>query len=430
MAEKNWSGNVTYSASHVERPEKLVHAQELIASAERVRMVGTRHSFTHIADGDVMLDATALPEYLELSADRSTVRVNAGMTYGRLAELLSPMGLTVSNFASLPHISIAGAVATGTHGSGLANPNLSAAVKAVQLITATGELVEFKAGDDDFDGAVVSLGALGLVVDVTLELVPVFDVAQTIYDEVSIPEIAKDIDALMRSAYSISAFTPWPGSDGIDENNQVWVKRRVGDEPSEAGEAFLSGLSEAGEARHPIRSLDASACTTQLGEPGPPVDRLPHFRLDFTPSHGDEIQSEFFVPWANATEAILAMHALGPNIADALMIGEIRAVAADTQWMSPHYGRDSLAFHFTWHNDQALAEDAARRVVDALMPFGVRPHWGKVFDHRQWNGPILPRTVDFLALVDRSDPSGKFANDWFQRVLRSYLPGHPAGGST
>jgi len=413
VTETNWGGNVTFSAQEVVRPESRTQAQELITAADNVRVVGTRHSFNRIADGVVMLDSSSLPEFLEISADRTSVRVNGSMTYGRLAELLGPLRLTVANFASLPHISIAGAIATGTHGSGHRNPNLGAVVRAVQLISGGGDLVELAAGDDGYEAAVVSLGALGLVTTVELDVVPTFEVAQTVYDGISIADVATHANELLCAAYSVSVFTTWS-----DEPNQVWVKRRVGDEPT-AGEPLLAGLPKADTARHPIQGLDAPACTTQLGEPGAPVDRLPHFKLDFTPSVGDEIQSEFFVGFDDASSAIRAVAATGANIADALLVGEIRTVAADSQWMSPCCGRDSVAFHFTWRPDQAHAEGAARRVADALAPFGVRPHWGKVFDHSQFDIASIRHRHDFLAVVGQLDPTGTFSNEWFETVVRN-----------
>lgn len=419
MNEVNWGGNVAFSAQQVHRPQTLAQAQQIVARADRLRVVGSRHSFSRIADGIEMLDPGSLPEAFEVASDRATVRVNGAMTYGRLAQLLAPTGLTIANFASLPHISIAGAVATGTHGSGRTNQNLGSAVRRVQLLTARGELVELAARDEGFDGAIVSLGALGLVTEVDLEVLPVFDVAQTVYEGFSVEDIAANVDALMSAAYSVSVFTMWrTGSDG-DQHNQVWAKRRVGDEPPAASQSILSSLTPADAARHPIKGIDAGACTQQFGEPGAPVDRLPHFRLDFVPSSGEEIQSEFFVGYQDAAAAVRALASIGPDLADALMAGEIRTVAADSQWMSPHFGRDSLAFHFTWVPDQALAEAAARKVAEALSPFDVRPHWGKVFDHRQFDIAGIEHRDRFLGLVDHLDPAGTFCNDWFTTVIRN-----------
>lgn len=408
----NWAGNITFDEDSIRRPGSLSEAQELIASSPKARALGSRHSFTNIATAPTIIDTTGLPEFLEFSADRTSVRVNGSMTYGRLADLIAPLGLALSNFASLPHISIAGAIATGTHGSGDKNQNLAASVSSVQLITGTGELANFSRGDEDFDGAVVSLGALGLVTAVTVDVEPSFEVAQRVYDGRTIEHLADNFDAIFGAGYSVSAFTRW---DTID---QIWVKERVGQSVPDESQAFLDTLDEATDKRHPILELDAEACTDQLGVPGAAVDRLPHFKLDFTPSVGEELQSEFFVDRGHAADAIRRVHSIGDDIAEALLVSELRTVAADTQWMSPHVGRDSLAFHFTWVPDEALAESAARHVATALQSLEPRAHWGKVFDASAFDlGQYVGRTR-FLDLVDRLDPTGTFTNDWFDSTVR------------
>ena len=333
-------------------------------------------------------------------------------TYAAVAAALNEHGLALPNMASLPHISVAGAISTGTHGSGDRNQNLAASVSALSMLTGSGEVVELSRGDADFAGAVVGLGAVGIITEVTVDVVPTFDVEQTVYDGPSLETFAASVDAAFAAGYSVSAFTHWAG-----QADQVWVKAKVGDAVPDGSAAFLETLTPAPVRRHPIVELDASGCTEQLGIPGRWSDRLPHFQMGFTPSAGDEIQSEFFVDRIHAPDAIEAMSRIGADIADALMVGEIRTVARDDLWMSPHSGRDSLAFHFTWHPGQALAEDAARRVAEALSPSGVRPHWGKVFDHEQIDWVQYPRRGDFLSLVNRLDPDSVFRNDWFSEVF-------------
>ena len=408
---KNWAGNITFNSEHVASPKSLGEAQQLIASSSKVRALGSRHSFSRIADSETILDTSKLPEFVEFNADRTSVRVNGSMTYGRLAELLAPVGLTLSNFASLPHISVAGAGATGTHGSGSANQNLAASVSAIQLIIGTGELIEFARGDETFDGAVVSLGALGLVTSVSIDVEPAFMVSQTVYDSMSIDALIDDFDALFDSAYSVSAFTRWHSIE------QLWVKERVVDSMAVQTASAFDGLEQAGEKRHPIRELDAEACTDQLGVPGPAVDRLPHFKLEFTPSAGDEIQSEFFVDRSNAADAIRSVAAIEPDIAEALMVSELRTVRGDSQWMSPHVGRDSLALHFTWNPDQLLAEDAARRVAEALGPLEPRAHWGKVFDPAMFDMSQYAKRPQFIQFVESLDENRTFTNDWFDTII-------------
>lgn len=403
---QNWAGNVTYSASEVTRPSSMSELAAALTSAPQVRALGSRHSFSTIADAATIIDTRGLPEFLELSADRDAVTVNGSMTYGRLVELIAPFRFAVHNLASLPHISIAGAVSTGTHGSGDRNGNLATAVRALQLMTPEGEIIALQRGDRDFAGAVVSLGALGVVTSVTLDIEPAFEVEQRVYDGPSLETIGASFDEIFSSAYSVSVFTMWQG-----RAEQVWVKHRVSEE------ARSLSLTEASEKRHPILGIDAEACTDQFGVAGSWADRLPHFKMNFTPSAGEEIQSEFFVDRSDAPAAIAAIDAVGADIADALLISELRTVAADDLWMSPHVGRDSLAIHFTWVPDQLLAEAAARTVANAIGDLAPRAHWGKVFDPAQFDLGQFDRLAEFIALVDRADPNGRFRNEWYQSIF-------------
>ncbi len=408
---KNWGGNVTYGAAQVHRPTSLAQLHDVVTTSQSMRCLGSRHSFNTIADGDTILDTSGLPEFVEIGADRTTVTVNGSMTYGRLAELLRPLGFALHNLASLPHISIAGAIATGTHGSGDGNGNLATAVAGLQVMRSNGEVQQVERIHRDFDGCVVSLGLLGVVTAVTLDVEPDYLVEQRVYEGITIDELAGRVDEIFGSGYSVSAFTRWR-----DVIEQVWIKSRTGD-PSPGGPVAPSGLVDATEKRHPIVGLDASASTEQFGTPGRWSDRLPHFEMAFTPSVGDEIQSEFFVDRRDSVEAIRAVATVGEAIHDALLVSEIRTIAADTLWMSPHVGRDSLAFHFTWTPDAAAAADAARRVAEALLPFDPRPHWGKVFPVDLLEISTYRRAEDFVALADRFDPAGMFRNRWFDEVF-------------
>lgn len=409
---RNWGGNIDYGDAEVRSPQSLDELAETVASATRCRALGSRHSFNGIAAADTIIDTSQLPAVVTIADDQRSARVSGPATYAALATALNEHGLALPNMASLPHISVAGAISTGTHGSGDRNQNLAASVSALAMLTGSGEVVELSRGDADFAGAVVGLGAVGIITEVTVDVVPTFAIEQTVYDGPSLETFAASVDAAFAAGYSVSAFTHWAG-----QADQVWVKAKVGDAVPDGSAAFLETLTPAPVRRHPIVELDASGCTEQLGIPGRWSDRLPHFQMGFTPSAGDEIQSEFFVDRIHAPDAIEAMSRIGADIADALMVGEIRTVARDDLWMSPHSGRDSLAFHFTWHPGQALAEDAARRVAEALSPFGVRPHWGKVFDHEQIDWVQYPRRGDFLSLVNRLDPDSVFRNDWFSEVF-------------
>jgi len=392
---RNWAGNYEYGARVVHTPRSLDELRRVVAGAERIRAVGSRHSFTGIADSDELVSVAELPG--DVTFGDGTVEVPAAVRYGDLAGVLNARGLALANLASLPHITVGGAVATATHGSGVGNGNLTTAVAALELVSATGDVVHVRRGDADFAGMAVGLGALGVVTRLSLDVEPAYEVAQRVFEDVAWDELLGGLDAIMGASYSVSVFTRWGERAGA-----IWGKRRV-DEP----EPQLPGRPADGE-RHPIPGVDPASCTPQLGVPGAWSDRLPHFRLEFTPSHGEEIQSEFFVDRAHARDAVEAVRALGPELDSILQVSELRTVAADELWLSPQHRRDTLALHFTWRRDQAAVERAVARVEAVLLPLGASPHWGKVF----LTPPRPERLPDFCRLANTLDPRGAFRNDW------------------
>ncbi len=408
----NWAGNYAYGARTIVRPASLEEAQEAIAAAERIGFLGSRHSFNAIADSDVLMLFDGLPEVVEVDRRARTVTVSGGMTYGALATALAREQVALANLASLPHISVAGAIATGTHGSGVANGSLATGVAGIQLIRGDGELVWLSRGDPGFDGCVVGLGALGAVVRVSLDIEPAYEVRQRVWEHVPLADVLAGFDEVMSLGYSVSLFTRWAGDIG-----QVWVKSRVSAGQPEAPVDLPGGTPATGNV-HPLPGLDPVHCTPQMGVPGPWFDRLPHFRLGFTPSNGDELQSEFMVDRRHAPAAIEALARVGEVIHPVLHISEIRAVARDALWLSPAYERDTVAFHFTWQRDQRRVEAALASVHDALAPFESRPHWGKVFlADRVAVGSLYPRLGDFVALTERYDPRHAFRNEWLDRIV-------------
>ncbi|GEP47275.1 FAD-binding protein [Microbacterium saccharophilum] len=402
-AGTNWAGNISYAAERLVAPRTLEELAEIVVSEPKVRVLGSRHSFNRIADTPgVLVSLAALDETPQLDTDRATVRVPGGLRYGDLAPWLHERGWALRNLASLPHISVAGAVATGTHGSGERIGSLATQVAALELLTADGEVVRMARGDEDFDGAVVSLGALGIVTALELDVVPTYDIAQTVYEGVRWDAALAAFDELQRSGDSVSLFTTWRSADDID---QVWVKTR-----GAAPDLRAIGGAPADGPRHPLPGIDPAPCTVQGGVPGPWYDRLPHFRLAFTPSAGEELQSEYLVPRADAPAAIAALRALAPRIAPLLQVCEVRTIAADRLWLSPAYEADSLALHFTWLLDEA-GVTALLPELEAALPRTARPHWGKVFTMPSAEiAARYPRWVDFSGLRDRLDPQRRFGN--------------------
>ncbi|MCX7522964.1 FAD-binding protein [Microbacterium sp. STN6] len=413
--ELNWAGNYTYRAATIERPDTRERLQEVVSGATHARALGTRHSFNALADSSddgTLIALNAMPPRIEIDEAARTVTVGGGQRYGDVAIALAARGWALHNLASLPHISVAGAVATGTHGSGDGNGNLATAVTALELVRADGELVMLRRGDDDFAGAVVSLGALGVVTAVTLEIQPAFEIAQTVYLDLPWQSALEHFDEVTSLGYSVSLFTDW----GADAVSQVWVKSRTGVAGSAAPASALFEAKAASESVHMLPTMSPVNCTAQLGVAGPWHERLPHFRLEFTPSNGEEIQSEYLVPRERAVEAIEALRGVAEQVRPVLQVTEIRTMAGDDLWLSEAYGRDTVGLHFTWVRDQAAVEAALVHVEAALEPFGARPHWGKVFLDR--DGRVAgryPRIGEFRALAERYDPRGVFRNAFLER---------------
>jgi len=409
----NWSGNYTYRAAILHRPGTLEELQELVARARAVRALGSRHSFTAMGDSEELIALDRLPGEISVDHASQTVSVPGHTTYAELAEALNREGVALDNLASLPHISIAGAVATATHGSGLGKGNLATAVRELQMVTAAGELVFVAADVPDFDGIVVGLGSLGLVTHLRLAVEPYYEMRQHVYEGLTWESLFEHFSEITAAGESVSVFHRFG-----DRTEQVWVKRRVDHQDADADPGELFGARPATIALHPVLGGDPVNCTEQLGIVGPWSERLPHFRSGFTPSSGEELQSEFFVAREDAVAAVQALRALGETIAPLLLVCELRSIAADSLWLSPHYERDSASIHFTWRRRPAQVEPIVREIETILSPFGARPHWGKVFTADAGTiAPLYPRMADFRTLRDRLDPAGVFVNDWMRGVV-------------
>lgn len=404
----NWANSYHYGFRDCLFPTSVDHLQSLVATSPRVKVLGSRHSFNPIVDGEVAMLLSGIGLDPAIGDGGKSVSIGAHATYGDLANFLNPQRLAVHNLASLPHISIAGAIATATHGSGSGNGNLATSVRALEFVAADGSLVSIKRGDADFDGMVVHLGALGVLTRVTLDVEPAFEIAQTIYEGLGWDGLYANLDTILNTGYSVSIFTNWG-----DRGSQVWVKSKGG---AEALPHDLHGARLAAVKRHPIPEIDPVHCTDQLGVPGLWSDRLPHFKMGFTPSNGDEIQSEFHVPRRHGAAAIRALAAICDRFLPVLQVTEFRAVAADRLWLSPQYQRDTLSMHFTWIADTDSVNAAVAHMEEALAPFDVLPHWGKVFSPAVI-GARYPMLADFRALRDRMDPERKFSNPWLEQVV-------------
>jgi xylitol oxidase len=415
---RTWAGNLSYAATCLEVPRSPEELAHLAVDRPSLKALGARHSFNAIAD--TTGDQISLEHFdsivIDLAARSATA--GAGVTYGQLAEYLEQHGLAVHNLASLPHISVVGACATGTHGSGMRNGSLSTAVRAMELVTGDGQRVMLsrEALGEDFAGTVIHLGALGILTSITLAVEPSFQVAQTVYENLSFEVLARNFEEIFLSGYSVSLFTDWQRHRAT----QVWIKRRVESGGTALSDAEFFGATIAKAKLHPLPGHSAEYCTEQMGIPGPWYQRLPHFKMDFTPSSGAELQSEYFVPFDAGYAAILAVEPLRDQITPLLLISELRTIAADDLWMSPCYRQASLAIHFTWKPDWDAVKQVLPLIEERLAPFQVRPHWGKLFTMSPAQlRSHYPRVQDFLELVARYDPQGKLRNEFLQRNLYS-----------
>ncbi|MFZ8755812.1 D-arabinono-1,4-lactone oxidase [Microbacterium sp. HMH0099] len=403
-----WSGNHRYAAEKVLLPSDLDELAAVVASTPSLRVQATRHTFNDIADADTALvSLERLPVRIEIDGDR--VRVEGLVTFAELAPVLEAEGRALHNLGSLPHISVVGATATGTHGSGLRNGNLSSALRAVEIMDAAGGIRRFEAGEPLFPAAALSLGALGVVTAVELRTEPTYAVTQEAFTGVAWDDIVGDVERVFGGARSVSVFTTW----GEPAHDLVWAKSDDGD----LSWVEALGGRPVGDDIHlgRIRTVDN---TTPRGTAGPWHTRLPHFRADALPSDGDEIQSEYFVPLASAREALAAVRDLASTIDPHLLVTELRTVAADELWLSPAYRRDVMAIHFTWRNDTDGVLSVLPAIEEALAPFDARPHWGKAFTMPgERIRSTLPHVEDFLAAAREADPRGVFRNDYLRRTL-------------
>jgi xylitol oxidase len=412
----NWAGNLTYSTNKLYEPKSADEVQQIVKSCDKLRALGARHSFNAIADSTAAQISLDHLDEMIIDDKAHTVTVGAGVRYGKLAPYLDMHGYALNNLASLPHVTVVGACSTATHGSGIHNGNLSSIVSAVEFVNPDGTLATLSRvkDGDTFNGAVVALGALGIVTRITLDLLPTFLMRQEVYENLSFDELQQNLDTIFGSGYSVSLFTDWQNHRAT----QVWIKQRMQPGLSATLPPEFYGATLATKKLHPIAGHDATPCTEQQGISGPWYERMPHFRMNFTPSSGAELQTEYFVPREHGYEAILAVEKLHDHITPHLFITELRTIAADNLWMSMAYKRDSMAIHFTWKPEWPAVKEILPLIEKQLEPFNPRPHWAKLFTipPRQLETKY-EKLLDFKSLVQKHDPGGKFRNAFLETNL-------------
>jgi len=411
----NWSGHVAFGAARYHQPETVAQVQEIVRRATKVRVVGSGHCFHDIADttGDLLwlgrMDNTAV-----IDPVRRTATVNAGITYEALCPQLQAAGFALSNLASLKHITVIGACMTATHGSGDALGNLATAVSGLEMVNADGEIVRLSRdrNGDEFNGAVVALGALGVVTKVTLDLEPAFLVQQDNYERLPFADVYAHFDEISSAGYSVSLFPTWQ-HDWVET---AWVKQRVPDlTPIQApGKLFGATLASA----NPSGALPTDRVLTPFGRPGVWHERLPHYAFHDALATGNELQSEYFVARQNAVAAIKAVAGLKAGLAPILGLSEVRTIKADQLWLSSAYGQETVGIHFNWLKKWAGIEAFLPVLEKALAPFGARPHLGKFFAMTPAQlAAVYPRLSDFRGLVKKYDPAGKFSNRFVEKYV-------------
>ncbi|HRH41605.1 MAG TPA: D-arabinono-1,4-lactone oxidase [Pyrinomonadaceae bacterium] len=412
----NWAGNYEYQAPKIYESATVEEFQEIVAQAKKVKALGSRHCFNDIADcSETQISTKNLSKLIEIDKNAMTVTIEGGSQYGQFCSELHEKGFALHNLASLPHISVVGACATATHGSGVKNGNLATSVLEIEFISGTGDLVTLSREKDGekFKGAVVNLGALGVVTRLTLDLEKSFQVRQDCFQNLPLSDLSDNFEEIMSAGYSVSLFTNW--QEPII--NQIWIKSRLDREFNEFGNQFY-GANKCTENLHPIAGISAENCTEQLGIAGAWCDRLPHFKMGFTPSVGAELQSEYFVAKENAVEAIFELDKLRDLISPLLLVSEIRTIAADKFWLSPCYKQDSVAFHFTWVQKTDEVMKLLPLIEKNLSKFKAKPHWGKLFTMpKEKIHSLYEKIPDFIGLMQEFDPNGKFRNEYLERNI-------------
>ncbi|MDQ0253255.1 xylitol oxidase [Evansella vedderi] len=415
--QRNWAGNFKYSAARIHKPESMEQVQQLVARSNKVKVLGTRHSFNAIADTtEDHISLGNLNRVLELDRERRTVTVEGGIQYSDLCQYLHQNGYGLPNMASLPHISVAGACATATHGSGDENHILATSVREMEFVTAKGDVVHFSRDHSPelMGGAAVSLGGLGVVTKLTLDVIPAFQMRQDVYENLPLSNVKGHFEDITSSAYSVSLFTDWRE----ETFNQVWLKHKLTEGISFEEKPEFFGATIATTKVNPVPGSEAVNCTEQLGVTGEWHERLPHFRMDFTPSSGEELQSEYIFPRQHAYDALSAVAQLGEEIAPHLHVSEVRTIAEDDLWMSSCYKQKSVAIHFTWKDDWDSVQKLLPKIEEQLSPFQARPHWGKLFtmEPKHLQG-LYEKLPDFQQLLQHYDPQGKFRNKFLDKYI-------------
>ncbi len=414
---KNWAGNLSFSSKEFIEIDSVKKLQTIVSNARGIKVLASGHSFSDIADTkDTLISIKNLSFEIGIDSNKREALVPAGMQYSDVSRYLEKHGWAVSNMASLGEVTIAGAILTGTHGSGSSNGILSTAVIGFEMVLESGSILTTdRENSSDFPGFIVSLGALGVFTKYKLKIVPSFSIRQVVYENINIESIANNFDLVFDRAYSVSFFSNW----AQNSTGQIWMKFLDDSKPFNISSDWIDG-NLAKVKQHPVKINDASPCTDQLATSGKWLDRLPHFKLNSSPVSGDEVQTEYLVDRRYVKQYISELAEIGDEIASKVYTTEIRTIKADDLWLSGAYERETVGFHFTWRKSDSLV-NFLPKIESILGKHDGRPHWGKLFDVPKDKLPSrYPKFSDFEVLLQKYDPNKKFRNNFINKYFSSY----------
>jgi xylitol oxidase len=414
---KNWAGNLTFSAKEFIEIDNISKLQQVVSNSQGVKVLATGHSFNAIGDTKyTLISLKNLSNGIEIDSQNAQALIPAGMSYADAARYLESNGWAFSNMASLGEVTIAGAISTGTHGSGSNNGVLSTSVVGLEIVLGSGELITIdESNSEEFAGFVISLGSLGVFTKIKMKIVPSFSVKQFVYENIGIQAVAENFDTVFNSAYSVSYFSNW----AKNSTGQIWMKFLDDSSSDNLSDNWL-GANQAKAKQHPVKINNPDPCTDQLGISGKWLYRLPHFKLDSSPASGDEVQTEYLVDRKYVNEYIQDLRTIGDEIAPRVYATEIRTIKSDELWLSGAYQRETVGFHFTWKKSDTLV-DFLPRIEEILGKHDGRPHWAKLFSVKSDElSARYPKYSNFEALLKKYDPKKKFRNKFIDQYFSNY----------
>uniref|UniRef100_A0A915D0Y3 FAD-binding PCMH-type domain-containing protein n=1 Tax=Ditylenchus dipsaci TaxID=166011 RepID=A0A915D0Y3_9BILA len=417
----NWGGNFNFSTQDIKYPTTTAGVQQLVKECKgKIRPVGTRHSFSEIANtNDTLICLVHMNLILSVDPSVPSVTVQAGITYTDLIPFLQSIGLAIPMMASLGEISIAGAINTAVHGSGAGIGNLATQVLGLQMVLADGSVVQYSKGQNDTElaAATVGLGALGIVTQVTLQAQPTYNLAINVFENMDMSVLDTQLYNITHSGYAINMWSTF-GTPGVLD--QVWITTKVDSNGVNAygNVSQLYGAPAATAQSSPIAALPPTYVVPQMGIVGPYYERLTDYDLGLSGQEGQQTQSEYYVDFDDFVPALKALQTLSAEINAVVYVALFRITEKDELWMSPQYKKTTMAIHFSWQPklDQVMA--LLPKIEAALAPFNPIPHWGKLYTLKpEQYLPLLPKYPEWREQVELHDPTHKFRNKWLEENI-------------